>query len=148
MNFSGRLRSAAIGLAVGALASFPLTATLGNLGLAVALVMVGGAVFAGVSPRAASLSDCLNSAFTAALGLPLWGAVSVCALPIFAGRGPQWTAEGMRGLSTKSYHRGFCSVMRLRTWNVTKLTARGVCNIHYCKKTCIYNHTRCDYFKF
>ena len=99
MNLHGRLRGAAIGLAVGGLASFPLAATLGQSALAVALVMIGGVVLASVSPRAIGSGDCLDSAFTAAaLGLPLWGAVSVCTLPVLAGRGPQWTAEGMRSL--------------------------------------------------
>ena len=99
MNFRGYLRGSTAGLIAGVFASFPLAAISGSPVLAVALVMACGAVYATVSPRTARLADFLDSAFTAAaLGVPLWGAVSVYTLPRLAGQGPQWTAEGMRVL--------------------------------------------------
>ena len=92
------LRRAAVGLVAGTLASYPLAATLGNAALAVALAAFGGAAYALADPPEGESSG-LDGAFAgAALGVPLWGAVSVYALPILAGRGPQWTAGGMRTL--------------------------------------------------
>ncbi len=94
-----RRRRAALGLAAGLLASLTLIATLGSTALAVVLGALCGIAYAlvcGTDPGPGAL---LDSAFTVAvLGVPLWGAVSVFALPTFAGRGPQWTAGGMRAL--------------------------------------------------
>ena len=94
-----RLRRAAIGAVAGLLASYPLAATLGTTALAVVLAVFGGAAYVLTNPPLGKDGDGLDGAFTAAaLGVPLWGAVSVYALPVLAGRGPQWTAEGMREL--------------------------------------------------
>ncbi len=90
-------RRALIGLLAGAAASGLLALTLHNLPLA----LVGG-LLAGVgyglafAPARAAYVDSLMTA--AALGVPVWGALHVIALPVFAGLPPQWTAEGMRTL--------------------------------------------------
>ena len=99
MKLGFRLRRTVLGLIVGLVASVPLAATLGNIPLAVALGVMCGIIYALVNPVNPESGAFLDSAFTAAvLGVPLWGAVSVFALPTVAGRGPQWTAEGMRAL--------------------------------------------------
>lgn len=91
-------RRVEVGFVAGMLASYPLAATLGNVPVAVGLAVLGGALYASTNPPEGR-SRALDGAFAAAaLGVPLWGAVSVYALPILAGRGPQWTAEGMRAL--------------------------------------------------
>ncbi len=92
-------RRIVLGLLTGALASFPLAAVPGNAALAVLLVACGGALYAWSDPLANQPGSFIDGVFTAAaLGVPLWGACSVFALPVMTGHGPQWTAEGMRAL--------------------------------------------------
>ena len=95
-----RLRRAALGLAAGLLASPPLTAALGNPALAVLLGVLGGIAYALVYHPDPEPGAFLDGAFTtAALRRASLGRsqrVSPC--PQLAGRGPQWTAEGMRVL--------------------------------------------------
>ncbi len=99
MKSRPRLRRAAVGLAAGLLACLPLIGTLGNPALAVGLGALCGIFYALVCQSDQESGALLDGALTAAtLGVPLWGAVSVFALPTFAGREPQWTADGMRAL--------------------------------------------------
>ncbi len=92
------LRRAGVGFVAGAFASYPLATTLGSVALAVLFAAFGGAAYA-LTNLPAEKGGGLDGAFAAsALGVPLWGAVSVYALPILAGQGPQWTAGGMRAL--------------------------------------------------
>ena len=97
MRFS--VRRITIGLACGVVASFPLAAVSGNASLAVFLVAGCGALYSLSNPLANKPGASVDGMFTAAaLGIPLWGAFSVFALPVMTGQGPQWTAEGMRAL--------------------------------------------------
>jgi NADH dehydrogenase len=70
---------------------------MGNVPAAVLLGVVVGVGYAvAFRPVAHAYIDSIMSA--ASMAVPLWALVNVVILPTLAGRGPQWTADGMRAL--------------------------------------------------
>jgi len=92
---SRSFRRNSIGLLSGAIASTALTATLHH-GLWSFLlgVAIGVAYSAAVRPTRRAYAD--NLMVGGSLGVPLWGLISVIAIPLLSGQMPEWSAEQMR----------------------------------------------------
>jgi NADH dehydrogenase len=89
------VRRSLIGAVAGALASPILAATLDHRLLGVLIgIAVGVGYSASLKPTRSAHVDHMMAG--GALGVPLWGLVSVVALPIFSNRRPEWNAEQMR----------------------------------------------------
>ena len=89
------LRRVLIGIPAGLLAGTALLIILGHPFLTVVFcAFVGACYSASLDPTRGTYVDNLMAG--AALGMPLWGLVSVIGIPVLSGHQPEWNAEQMR----------------------------------------------------
>jgi len=88
-------RRSLIGALAGGVASAALIATAGHAGVSLLLgATIGAALALSTGPTPGAYLDNIMTA--GALGVPLWGVVSVITLPLLSGQMPEWSAAQMR----------------------------------------------------
>lgn len=93
---SRMLRRASIGILAGAVAGTALVMTLAHpLPVLMIAALVGAGYSASLNPTKDTYVDNLMAG--GALGIPLWGLISVVAIPVLSGHQPEWDADQVRG---------------------------------------------------
>jgi NADH:ubiquinone reductase (H+-translocating) len=88
-------RRTSIGIIAGVVAGTALVMTLAHpLPILIIAALVGAAYSASLNPTKGTYVDNLMAG--GALGIPLWGLISVVAIPVLSGRQPEWDADQMR----------------------------------------------------
>ncbi len=89
------VRRLLVGAIAGAVSSAALAVLVGRATWTVPLGIVLGAIYSlGLKPTPFSYVDNLMAA--GSLGMPLWGLISVVAVPVVSGERPEWSAEQMQ----------------------------------------------------